>query len=111
MLVTFVSASGDPQSRRPPRTSRGDIASRGTSTLHALGAAPMPAPRCAAASPVSSQGVRNDPVGQLAKLGVGLLGLFERVGDQRQGVLIILCPQRELECDNRVHEPLLGGVV
>ena len=50
-------------------------------------------------------------MGQFAKLGVGLLGLFERVSDQRLGVLIILCPARKLEGDNGVHEPLLGGVV
>lgn len=33
----------------------------------------------------SGESVRNDPVGQLAKLGVGLLGLFERIRDQRYG--------------------------
>ena len=54
-----------------------------------------------------------DAVRQLAQLGVGLLGLIERLGDERRPTRSpsVCARLRELERDDRVHEALLCPVV
>ena len=66
-----------------------------------------------AAQAAARQDRRQDPVGQLAQLGVALLRVVERLGEQRLRLLASVAerPLRELERDDRVDQALLGAVV
>ena len=61
----------------------------------------------------SAQRRGEDPVGEIAQLRVGALGMLERLVeelDRRPGGIAEAAP-RELQRDERVHEALLGSVV
>ena len=88
-------------------TARGDVQRRPGAP------AATRAPRRRPQTAVREDG-REDAVGQLPQLRVALLGVVERLGEQRLRVArasLDQRPLRELERDDRVHEPLLGAVV